>query len=319
MKTYDNYDYTEAYTKDLKDDIRKKARKKYEQDNPLQISDYEKQWEEQQEKLQEWEYERLLKEGKVESLYRTTTIKSENIDSGTILLEAQMYPSFCHKADIPRTKKKRESKPSQRNLNDKNSRRYLIRLANINFGKGDLWCTFGWDDGHKPSDVEAAKKDITNFIRRINRRQKKAGRKNIKYIYVLAFDDYARPHFHIIMTGKGIDRDELEALWGKCERPNTRRIKPDDNFLITGLGTYISNNPHGSKRWCPSKNLQKPAEPSRSYSKFKKRKVERMARDYEVLRTEMEKAYPGFTFLDAETRYNGVTAAFYIYARMVRN
>ena len=34
---------------------------------------------------------------------------------------------------------------------------------------------------------------------------------------------------------------------------------------------------------------------------------------------EMEKAYPGYKFLDAEVKYNGVTAAFYIYARMVRN
>ena len=36
-------------------------------------------------------------------------------------------------------------------------------------------------------------------------------------------------------------------------------------------------------------------------------------------KAEMEKAYPGFKFLDAEVRYNGINAAFYIYARMVRN
>ena len=44
-----------------------------------------------------------------------------------------------------------------------------------------------------------------------------------------------------------------------------------------------------------------------------------MAHDYETLKAEMEKAYPGYKFLDAEVKYNGVTAAFYIYARMVRN
>ena len=46
------------------------------------------------------------------------------------------------------------SKPSQRNLNDKNSRRYFIRLANINFGENDLWCTFTWDKDHIPADEE---------------------------------------------------------------------------------------------------------------------------------------------------------------------
>lgn len=34
---------------------------------------------------------------------------------------------------------------------------------------------------------------------------------------------------------------------------------------------------------------------------------------------ELIKAYPGYKFLDAEVRYNGINAAFYIYARMVRN
>ena len=37
------------------------------------------------------------------------------------------------------------------------------------------------------------------------------------------------------------------------------------------------------------------------------------------LKEQMEKAYPGFRYLDAEVKYNGINAAFYIYARMVRN
>lgn len=287
-KLYDNYDYEEAYRKHC-------------------------------ENLEEWELEWLIKTGKVDCLYRTTTTKSVNTKSGTTLLEAQVYPSFKDKKDMPVTALKRETRPSQKNLNDKNSRRYLIRLANINFGKGDIWGTFGWNADKLPQNIEAAKKDIKNFISRINYRRKKAGKENIKYIYILAFDDHVRPHFHILMTGDGIDRDELEELWGKCDRPNTRRIKPDDNFIITGLATYISNNPHGTKRWCPSKNLKKPGTPTRSYSKFKKAKVEKMVKNYAELKEQMEKAYPGYKFLDAEVKYNGVNAAFYIYARMVRN
>lgn len=68
-----------------------------------------------------------------------------------------------------------------------------------------------------------------------------------------------------------------------------------------------------------SRNLKKPLEPTKSYSKFKKRRVERMAKDHTVLEAELTKAYPGYKFLDAEVRYNGINAAFYIYARMVRN
>lgn len=280
---------------------------------------YEEAYQKQVEKLEEWEFERLLKEGRVNCLYRTTTVRSKNRKSGKEILEANIYPSYKNKKDMPRTKRKRESKPSQKNLNDKNARRYLIRLVNINFGKGDLWCTFGWDDAHMPQDEKRARKDIQNFISRINYRRKKQGEGNIRYVYILAFDGYERPHFHIVMTGDGFDRDDIEAMWDKCSRKNTRRIQPDDKEILTGMATYITQNPHKKKRWCSSKNLDKPGEPKRSYSKFKKRKVEIMAKSHETLKVELEKAYPGFEIIDTEVLYNEINAAFYIYARMTRD
>ena len=286
-KTYDNYDYEEAYQKQI-------------------------------DTLEEWELERLMKTGKVNCLYRTTTIKSRNEKSGAEMLESMVYPSFPNREDVPKTAKKRETGQAQKNLNDKNARRYLIRLANINFSKGDIWATFGWDDDNMPEDEERAEKDIKNFIARINYRRRKAGLENAKYIYIPAIDGYARPHFHILISGDGMDRDELEDLWTKCERKNTRRVKPDDDFLITGIATYITQNPHGTKRWRSSKNLKKPDEPTRSYRKFSRKKVNSMVRDFEELKAQMEKAYPGFKFLDAEVKHNDKVAAFYIYARMIK-
>ena len=286
-KTYDNYDYEEAYQKQI-------------------------------DTLEEWELERLMKTGKVNCLYRTTTIKSRNEKSGAEMLESMVYPSFPNREDVPKTAKKRETGQAQKNLNDKNARRYLIRLANINFSKGDIWATFGWDDDNMPEDEERAEKDIKNFIARINYRRRKAGLENAKYIYIPAIDGYARPHFHILISGDGMDRDELEDLWTKCERKNTRRVKPDDDFLITGIATYITQNPHGTKRWRSSKNLKKPDAPTRSYRKFSRKKVNGMVRDFEELKAQMEKAYPGFKFLDAEVKHNDKVAAFYIYARMIK-
>ncbi len=286
-KTYDNYDYEEAYQNQI-------------------------------DTLEEWELERLMQTGKVNCLYRTTTIKSRNEKSGAEMLESMVYPSFPNREDVPKTAKKRETGQAQKNLNDKNARRYLIRLANINFSKGDIWATFGWDDDNMPEDEERAEKDIKNFIARINYHRRKAGLENAKYIYIPAIDGYARPHFHILISGDGMDRDELEDLWTKCERKNTRRVKPDDDFLITGIATYITQNPHGTKRWRSSKNLKKPDAPTRSYRKFSRKKVNGMVRDFEELKAQMEKAYPGFKFLDAEVKYNDKVAAFYIYARMIK-
>ena len=143
--------------------------------------DYEEAYKEQCKKLEEAEMERWMKEGWVNCLYRTSTYKSTNTESNTTLLESMVYPSFKFKADMPKTEKKRETSPSQSNLNDKNARRYLIRLANINFGKGDIWATFGWNNGLLPETYEDAKKDVVNFIRRINRKRKKLTPREIGY------------------------------------------------------------------------------------------------------------------------------------------
>ena len=317
-RLYDNYDYDEAYEKELQKEITRRARKEFERLNPLKTDDYEESWKTAQHDREEYEYERLLREGKVECLYRTSTYKSTNEKSGNTVLEAMVYPAYKNSSDMPRTNRGRESRPSQRNLNDKNARRHLARILNINFGEGDLWATFGWNKENLPPDMETAEREVVNFIRRINRRRKKLGGENARYVYVLAYDNYTRPHVHMVISGDLIGRDELEKIWGRDERPNTRRIKPDE-MILTGLANYIARNPHGSKRWRSSKNLTKPPKPTRSYSKFSRRKVNSMARDHEILREMMEKAYKGYTFRDAEVKFNSVTAAFYIYARMTRN
>ena len=95
-KTFDNYDYEEAFPVELDRDIQKKARKNFEKEHPLQVPNYEEQWKEQQEKLKEWELERLLKEGKVESLYRTTILPQSGRSAHK---EGQRKQAFTKKSE----------------------------------------------------------------------------------------------------------------------------------------------------------------------------------------------------------------------------
>jgi hypothetical protein len=282
--TFDNYDYEEAYQKQI-------------------------------DTLEEWELERLLKEQKVDCLYRTTTTKAGS------QLEADIYPSFYKKTDIPKTKSKRETKPSQKNLNEKRSKRYFNNLVSENFGPGDLWGTFGYDNNNIPKDMDEAQKIFGKFIRRINYRRKKRGQDNLKYIYVTEYSEdpkrKIRVHHHIIFSGD-CDRDEIESLWKHGSRPETKRLKPDDDTFLAGLCTYITKDPKGCKRWTPSKNLNKP-NVSRSYSKFKKGNVKKMIHDHEYMEKIFEKKYPGYKFIDAEIKLNGINDSYYIYARMCRN
>ena len=68
--------------------------------------DYESAFNQQADKLKEWEIEKLISEQRVSCLYRTTTNRSKNLVSGDELLESQVYPSFLRRGDMPATLKK---------------------------------------------------------------------------------------------------------------------------------------------------------------------------------------------------------------------
>jgi hypothetical protein len=275
--------------------------------------DYEEAYNEQIEKLEEAEAERIAKKGKGAG-YRTTTTEAGR------MIEVDIYPTFNVRHDMPRTKRGRESRPAQKNLNDKRARRYLNQLASANFGKGDLWGTFTYRAGEEPESIDDAEKKFGNFIRRINRRRKRAGKENIKYIYVTEWEDGekgVRCHHHAILSGD-VDRDEIEQLWYHGDRTETKRLAPDPDTHIAGLVHYITKDPKGKKRWKTSKGLKKPTI-TRSYSKFGKTKVRKMACDYTLLESELKKKYKNARFVDAKVYQNEINGGFYIYARMVRD
>ena len=275
--------------------------------------DYEEAYNEQIEKLEEAEAERIARKGKGAG-YRTTTTEAGK------MIEVDIYPTFNVRHDMPRTKRGRESRPAQKNLNDKRARRYLNQLASANFGKGDLWGTFTYRAGEEPESIDDAEKKFGNFIRRINRRRKRAGKENIKYIYVTEWEDGekgVRCHHHAILSGD-VDRDEIEQLWYHGDRTETKRLAPDPDTHIAGLVHYITKDPKGKKRWKTSKGLKKPTI-TRSYSKFGKTKVRKMACDYTLLESELKKKYKNARFVDAKVYQNEINGGFYIYARMVRD
>lgn len=276
--------------------------------------DYEEAYNEQCEKLEEAEAERIAKKGKGAG-YRTTTTVAGS------MIEVDIYPTFNVAHDVPRTKRGRESRPAQKNLNDKRARRYLNQLASANFGKGDLWGTFTYRQGEEPESIEEAEKKFGNFIRRVNRRRKRAGKPNLKYIYVTEWDKDEekgiRCHHHAIFDGDN-DRDEIERLWGHGDRTETKRLAPDPDTHIAGLVHYITKDPKGRKRWKTSKGLTKPTV-TRSYSKFGKTTVKKMAFDRSLLEKQLAKKYKGARFVDAAVYQNEINGGFYIYARMVRD
>lgn len=236
------------------------------------------------------------------------------------MLEAEIYPVYEKRNEIPRREKEKESKDSQNNLNDKNARKRFIRVVNTNFGKEDLLITLTYVDKYLPTQKQA-KRDVQNYIRRLKNYRKKHGLTELQYVYVIEYVDEEEQHkskkirvHHHILINK-MDRDVAENLW-KRGRVEARRLQPDD-FGLEGMARYLLKDPKG-KRWYGSRNLKEP-KVYKSVTKLSKRKAGQMVLNQDELPGMFEKIYSGtYRFNDCQTYLSDITGGFYLYCRMRR-
>lgn len=86
-----------------------------------------------------------------------------------------------------RGRKRKSNAPKQKDLNDKNAKRYLVQLGNGNFSIGDLHTSCTYSEENLPGTVEEAEKIVTNYLRRIAYRRNKLGLEPLKYILVTEY------------------------------------------------------------------------------------------------------------------------------------
>lgn len=249
--------------------------------------------------------------------YRTKTIKSGRI------LESESYPIW----DISKRKLKEKLKKDikrkeiEKKQRIKNAKKNMVRLINANFNRTDMWITVGYKNGAEPKNLEEAKKNVVNYIRRLKRISKK-NNYDLKYVYVTERSKKGRYHHHIVTNF--IDRDIAEEKWTLGEYPQSRRLKPND-FEFTGLAMYISkdigNYEENKKSYGYSTNLiktwQKPYMKKSDY-KLSRRKAEKLSKYIIDPKEYYEKLYKGYRFLELEIRYSDYVSGCYLYAKMVK-
>ena len=126
-------------------------------------------------------------------------------------MDADIYPVF-QKPGRRRSRCKPTSE-IQRRLNQKNAEKRLTRLVHTNFTEDDIALHLTYRPGEEPETKEGAQRDLQNYIRRLKRRYTKLG-KEFKYISCTEYGKKTnRIHHHLIISG-GLDRDEIEKLWG---------------------------------------------------------------------------------------------------------
>ena len=228
-------------------------------------------------------------------------------------LDVYIFPVFeTGRRASGRGKKRKPTSSAQKKLNQRHREQKLARLLHSNFTPDDLELNLSYTV--QPESDEEAARLVRNYIRRIQRLRKKRGLPPLKYIAVTERGKKGgRYHHHITISG-GIDRDELESLWG-LGYANSRRLQFTENGLA-GLAHYITKSPVGSKAWNASKNLVDP-EPKTRDGHISARQARELARDTTDNR-EFEKLYPGYFLADAGAFHNDVNGGVYLAARYYR-
>lgn len=245
---------------------------------------------------------------------RRTTVSGARID-------AEVFPVFgrSQRGEL-RRRKSQITREAQQRANDERSRLHLIQLVEANFTEKDI--ALGLDYSGTPPTPDRIDKDIRNFIARVKRARARRNLPELRYIYAIGGDEMPspgysgkRPHVHMIMNG-GIDRDELEALWGKGHA-NADRLQPREDGL-GGIATYLTKQKQdrppkkGIRKWRGSRNLKQPVRRSRD-ARVSNGRVKRIAYDFRNEAKEiMEKLYPGYALQDVQVRYSDMIDGVYI-------
>ena len=125
-----------------------------------------------------------------------------------------------------RRQKKNISSEAVRANNDRLAVKNLARILNANFKKGDIHLVLTYKE---PPSEEQAKKDRTNYIRRLRRKGF-----DVKAIAVAEKGKHGRIHHHFVISGVG--SEDLEAEW----RSGWVNIKYlDDSGDYTKLAEYL--------------------------------------------------------------------------------
>lgn len=286
--------------------------------------DYEAAFNKSIEDLHEYFVEQMLK-NRFKCVYALKEIAAGE------QFEVEIYPEFQKMDDVPpEGKVKRDNAAAQKNLNDKNSRKYVERLLNENFGDSDIWITLTYGAGNEPKDMTEAIKNMQSYIKRIAYRRKKCGLPPAKYIYITEYspEDEIRWHHHLVMDGL-LDMDTVESTWKKGRRNETRRLEKDEHGL-TGMSVYITkekDRKKGEKRWNSSTNLKqfrvrkvhskRPTAAQGAYKPIGKY-VDGFVKDRANIEVQMVKWFPEYIFTDSGVFYNDFNGMFYIRARMRR-
>lgn len=162
---------------------------------------------------------------------------------------------------IPRSPNANATPEEQKKINERNAETNLRHLINTNFGYQDIHLVLTYRREKRPATPEDAKADLEKFLRKLRGHYKKRGQE-LKYIAVTEYKNKSI-HHHLIINSMD-EIKELTELWPHGQpRPtyldNSGQYGQLASYLIKETSkTFNTDERIYGKRWCASKNLEKP-------------------------------------------------------------
>ena len=233
-------------------------------------------------------------------------IRSKTYITGDFL-EIEIFQIPARKRIITRQVKVTESTPAQRKLNDKNAKKYFVRLVHNNFTKHDLYVDLTYSKENLPKSREEVLRDIKNYIARLRYYRKKHNLPPLKYIYVISNCDQMgnKVRYHVHMIISDMDRDVAESKWHKGY-VNTDRLQFTETG-VTGKSIYMMRQAKGERSWGASVNLKKPVAivSDHRYTKSQLEQIGASPDDGRYIEKLINRKKHQWTFTDCQVEYNG--------------
>ena len=262
-------------------------------------------------------------------------------------LEVECFPVIRVDDGARREKLRRKTGRYQEELNMRNTRKKIRRIAEANFTEEDVFWTGTYaypryDSGMAnhldmlreleelgcPMEDGDVRRDFKAMLKKLKRRVKAKGAdpREVKYLYVIESTKEApegdrsplppRYHIHALIHAPGLSREEIEECWS-AGYSNTKKLDFSSNG-ISGLCAYLGKQRRCGHRWACSRNCSQP-EIKKSYRKISRRRAAQIAADVQHRGREIfEKLYPGYRLEEVSVKYSDFVAGAYIYARMRR-
>lgn len=188
----------------------------------------------------------------------------EIIRAGQTIEISKYYSSRYKKKCKKKSERINLTSEEQLKVNERASEKKLRLLINENFKYGDSHTVLDYEKEERPADNETMRRDKDKFLRALRKVYKKYGAE-LKYILVMEVGKKGARHHHIVMNmPECVPMKEIMNCWKKGRmhinlldnHPNYARLA---NYLIKQSAHYF-RMPEAmqKKRWCSSKNLDKP-------------------------------------------------------------